>query len=591
MDNFSHDPNHQSTNHLSSASPSISNSAPPPSIQIGGLTPQINQINDLLLLPLLHPDLYAHFHLPLPRGIILHGPPGTGKTLLASRMASRTKAHVISLPGASLASAYHGETEGKLREIFQEAKEKAPAIIIVDEIDALVPRREEGGEVDRRVVATLLTEMDGIEQKDGVGGASVVVLATTNRINDIDPALRRPGRFDREIEIGIPDAPARLEILNALLEKTPHSLSPDFLGGIANKLHGYVGADIASLIRTAGIGAIQRYLSSTSSAPKVDLPISSNSSTQTIVPASIDHSGWTLDAADLEQAFLTSRPSAMREIFVETPKVSWDDIGGQSSNKRKLRQVVEWPLRYPDTFKRLGVKQPKGVLLFGPPGCSKTLIARAMACEAGVNFLSVKGPEIFSKYVGDSEKAIRETFRKARAAAPSIIFLDEIDAIASARGTDGEGGHSTSDKVLTSLLTEMDGIEELNGVTVLAATNRPEILDSAILRPGRLDRILYVGPPNLEARKEIVQISLRNMSVGPDVDVNALATMTEGCTGAEITSATQQAAFYAMEEDMDIPSIRQDHFVKAFRETKPRITVDTVRFYESWRDKIGTKEL
>lgn len=410
-----------------------------------------------------------------PRGILLHGPSGTGKTLLASSIAASLRLPLINIDGPSLSSPYHGETEQRLRDVFKQAEECAPSIVVIDEVDALVPAREDAGEVERRVVATLLTLMDGLGDKDNgetgghnkeieqdVNHGRVIVIAATNRPNAIDQALRRPGRFDKEIEIGVPDADARLSILKVLLRKTPHSLPDTLLQDIASKTHGYVGADLSSLIHSAGLNAIRRI----THVPKEGEVIVTESKVEDMQ----------IISEDLETAFLTTRPSALRSVFLETPQVAWSDIGGQATVKQKLQEVIEWPLKHPDTFKRLGVKPPRGILLYGPPGCSKTLIARALASGAGVNFIAVKGPEIFNKYVGESERTIRETFRKARSAAPCIVFLDEIDVIAGSRD-EGEGG-GTGDRVLTTLLTEMDGIEELNGVTVLAATNRPEVIVS-----------------------------------------------------------------------------------------------------------------
>ncbi|GAA6055469.1 hypothetical protein JCM3770_002843 [Rhodotorula araucariae] len=557
--------------------------------QIGGLESQIEQIREMVEWPLTRPELYTHFGLRPPRGILLYGPPGTGKTLLAFSIARSTRSTLLTINGPSLSSAYHGETEARLREVFAEAKTKSPAIIVIDEVDALAPNREEGGEVERRVVATLLTLMDGLEDKaeapkagegeddEGTENAAkqdekprIVVIAATNRPNAIDPALRRPGRFDKEIEIGVPDAAARLSILRVLLSRTPHDIPEETLQAVAARTHGFVGADLSSLVHSAGLSAIKRsyaLLSSTSS------------------PAL---SAMRLLPGDLESALLSTRPSAMREVFLETPKVYFRDIGGQEHVKAKLREAVEWPLLHPDAFKRLGVNPPRGVLLYGPPGCSKTLIAKALATEGGLNFIAVKGPEVFNKYVGESERAIREVFRKARAAAPSIVFLDEIDAIAPARGSDESSG-PTGDRVLMSLLTEMDGIEELNGVVVVAATNRPDVIDPALMRPGRLDRILYVSPPDLEARKHIFRIQFAKMAVHDEVNVDELAALTDGCSGAECTSICQDAALTAMNEDMNTPNVRREHFVQAAQSVRRRITPEVIQEYEEWRDRSGVR--
>ncbi|WWD02312.1 hypothetical protein V865_000351 [Kwoniella europaea PYCC6329] len=530
---------------------------------LGGLQPQIAQIKSLLDLPMLHPSLFSMFGLTPPRGILLHGPPGTGKTALARAVASSAQCSCIVVNGPELSSAYHGETEERLRGVFNEAKKRSPCIIVLDEVDALCPRRDggEGGEVERRVVATLLTLMDGMSQED-VGEERIFVVAATNRPNSIDPALRRPGRFDREIEIGIPDVNGRRQIIDIMLSRMPHSLSEQEVSAIASRTHGYVGADLSSLIRESASAAIQRWHSS--NPPEGSRPVLTNADVLTILP--------------------TVRPSAMREVFLETPAVRWSDIGGQDDVKQKLRECVEWPLTHRDTFTRLGVEAPRGVLLYGPPGCSKTMTAKALATESGINFIAVKGPELLNKYVGESERAVREIFRKARAASPSIVFFDEIDALGSARSDD-----HTHSGVLTSLLNEMDGIEELSGVTVVAATNRPDVLDSALMRPGRLDRILYVGAPDLATRKDIFRIRLATMAVEPGVDVEDLARIAEGCSGAEVASICQDAALAAMNEDLDAPYVKKSHLLHSARTVRRRITPDMISFFEEWRDQSGVR--
>ncbi|GAA5821309.1 hypothetical protein JCM11251_004562 [Rhodosporidiobolus azoricus] len=555
---------------------------------VGGLESQIRDIKEMVEWPLTRPEVFRHYNLRPQRGILLYGPPGTGKTLLASAIAKSTGSSLFVINGPSLSSAYHGETETNLRKVFLEAKASSPAIIVIDEVDALAPNREEGGEVERRVVAQLLTLMDGLEDKedeeeegdeeDGAGKKvketpRVVVIAATNRPNAIDPALRRPGRFDKEFEIGVPDAASRLSILKVLLRKTPHDISEEALLSVASRTHGFVGADLSSLVHSAGLSAIKRVFSSSSTSSAAAPP---SLASQKLLPS------------DLELALLSTRPSAMREVFLETPKVLFSDIGGQEHIKLKLKQSVDWPLRHPETFKRLGVKPPRGVLLYGPPGCSKTLIAKALATESGLNFIAVKGPEVFNKYVGESERAIREVFKKARAAAPSIVFLDEVDALAPARGSDDSSG-PTGDRVLMSLLTEMDGVEELNQVIVLAATNRPDVIDPALMRPGRLDRILYVSPPDLEARKQIFTIQFAKMAVGEDVEVEELAELTEGCSGAEVASICQDAALSAMEDDINASSIGRGFFLQAARSVRRRITPEVVQEYEEWRDRSGVR--
>ncbi|CAE6463183.1 unnamed protein product [Rhizoctonia solani] len=530
---------------------------------VGGLDKQIAVVRDLIEIPLTHPGLFHQFGLKPPKGILLYGPPGTGKTHLARAIAHSTHASLLAISGAELASAFHGETESRLRAVFADARKQSPCIIVLDEVDAMCPRREDGGGgVEARVVATLLTELDGIDSSGADDKQRkqprIVVVATTNRPNAIDPALRRPGRFDREIEIGIPDASARLQILSVLLRDTPHELTDQELESIAARTHGYVGADLAAVVRDGGTRAIKRTLSGSSLSP--------------------------ITATDLSHALVTIRPSGLRSFAIETPTTRWADVGGQSVVQARLRESVEWPLRHPEAFKRLGVRPPAGVLMYGPPGCSKTLIARALATESGVNFLSVKGPELLNKYVGESERAVREIFTKARGAAPSIIFFDEIDALATARDTDTGRAH---EGVLTSLLTEMDGVQELVGVTVVAATNRPDVLDSALMRPGRLDKLLYVGPPDKAGRKEILGIRTSKMSVDPGLDLDVLAELTEGCSGAEIAALCQDAALGTMRSDMDARYVRRADFETAAREIPRQITREMVESYLAFGQRRG----
>ncbi|EUC66654.1 AAA family ATPase [Rhizoctonia solani AG-3 Rhs1AP] len=527
---------------------------------VGGLDKQIAVVRDLIEIPLTNPGLFHQFGLKPPKGILLYGPPGTGKTHLARAIARSTHSSLLAISGAELASAFHGETEARLRAVFADARKQSPCIIVLDEVDAMCPRREDGGNggVEARVVATLLTELDGIgTEHEPRTSPRIVVVATTNRPNAIDPALRRPGRFDREIEIGIPDASARLQILSVLLRDTPHELTDQELESLAGRTHGYVGADLAAVVRDAGTRAIKRTLAS----------------------------GLTLSpitASDLSHALLTIRPSGLRSFALETPTTRWADVGGQSVAQARLRESVEWPLRHPEAFKRLGVRPPAGVLMYGPPGCSKTLIARALATESGLNFLSVKGPELLNKYVGESERAVREIFTKARGAAPSIIFFDEIDALATARDTD-----TAHEGVLTSLLTEMDGVQELVGVTVVAATNRPDVLDSALMRPGRLDTLLYVGPPDTAGRKEILEIRTQKMSVDPELDLDVLAELTEGCSGAEIAAVCQNAALGTMRWDMEARHVRRNDFEAAAREIPRQITHEMIDSYMTFGQRNG----
>ncbi|KAJ7583622.1 AAA family ATPase [Mycena floridula] len=542
---------------------------------VGGLNKQITEIRDLLDIPLTRPELFRHFGLKPPRGILLHGPPGTGKTHLARAIASSTRSSVLVINGPELSSAYHGETEAKLREVFREAREKSPCIVVLDEVDALVPRREDGagGEVEKRVVATLLTLLDGMEDESDQGTGRVVVIGTTNRPNAIDPALRRPGRFDREFEIGVPDTEARFSILQVLLSKTPHSITDEELSSLASRAHGYVGADLSAVVREAGTIAIKRWLASH--------PDGSSSSAAQL----------TLALPDMVASLPSVRPSAMRSLFVDSPPVRYSDIGGQSHVIKKLREAVEWPLLHPETFRRLGVKPPKGILLYGPPGCSKTVMARACACESGVNFLAVKGPELLNKFVGESERAVREIFRKARAASPSIIFFDEIDALATSRSSsDGDTG-SSHEGVLTSLLNEMDGVQELLGVTVIAATNRPDAIDSALMRSGRLDRILYVGPPDSQGREEILRIRMRTMQVEASIDLGEIAALTEGCSGAEMSALCQEAALLTMQKDMNAPYVPKSAFVTAAKAMPRHITPTMIQKFERWRVESGAQSV
>ncbi len=456
---------------------------------IGGLRPVIQKVREMIELPLRHPELFERLGVEAPKGVLLHGPPGTGKTLLARAVASETNANFLSIGGPEIMSKYYGESEERLRDVFKEAQENAPSIIFIDEIDSIAPKREEvTGEVEKRVTSQLLSLMDGLQSR-----GKVVVIGATNRPNAIDPALRRPGRFDREIEIGVPDRDGRLEVLEIHTRGMPLAEDVD-LKKLADVTHGFVGADLESLAKEAAIRALRRIL------PEINLEAQS-------IPGDILNK-IIVKMADFQDALKEIEPSAMREVLVEIPDVTWDQVGGLEDVKEELREAVEWPLKYPDLFAQLNATPPKGLLLYGPPGTGKTLLAKAVAHESESNFISVKGPELLNKFVGESEKAVREVFRKARQASPCIIFFDEIDSVAPTRGSSGGDSHVT-ERVISQFLTEMDGLEELRNVIIIAATNRPDIIDSALLRPGRFDRLLFVPPPDLEARKQIFKIHTR----------------------------------------------------------------------------------
>ncbi|XP_064366739.1 ATPase family gene 2 protein homolog A isoform X4 [Dromaius novaehollandiae] len=481
---------------------------------IGGLSSQLKIIRETIELPMKQPELFKSYGIPPPRGVLLYGPPGTGKTMIAKAIANEVGAHVTIINGPEIISKFYGESESRLRQIFAEASLRRPSIIFIDELDALCPKREGAqNEVEKRVVASLLTLMDGIGSEGSEG--QLLVLGATNRPHALDAALRRPGRFDKEIEIGIPNAQDRLDILQKLLKKVPHSLTAAELAQLADSAHGYVGADLAALCKEAGLYALRRALGKRAN-------LLDNEVAGSVMIA----------FNDFLQGMNDVRPSAMREVAVDVPKVSWSDIGGLEDVKLKLKQAVEWPLKHPESFIRMGIQPPKGVLLYGPPGCSKTMIAKALAHESGLNFLAVKGPELMNKYVGESERAVREIFRKARAVSPSILFFDEIDALAVERGS-SSGAGNVADRVLAQLLTEMDGIEQLKDVTILAATNRPDMIDKALLRPGRIDRIIYVPLPDAATRGEIFKLHFQSMPVSDEVCLAELVQLTQKYSGAE----------------------------------------------------------
>jgi transitional endoplasmic reticulum ATPase len=509
---------------------------------IGGLTDEVKKVREMIELPLRHPELFERLGVEAPKGVLLHGPPGTGKTLLAKALASETNANFITLSGPEIMSKFYGESEEKLRDIFQQAEENAPSIILIDEIDSIAPKREEvTGEVERRIVAQLLAVMDGLKAR-----GKVVVIGATNRPNAIDPALRRPGRFDREIEIGVPDRKARFQIMQIHARGMP--VADDVkLERIADLTHGFVGADLAALTREAAMNAIRRLL------PELDLEVQS-------IPSEVLNR-LTVTGDDFNNALREMTPSALREVFIECPDIHWSDIGGLPEAKQELKEAVEWPMKYPMLFKQGSARPPKGILLYGPPGTGKTMLVKAVATESEANFINVKGPEFMSKWVGESEKAVRETFRKAKQAAPCIIFFDEIDSIAPTRGA-GSDSH-VNDRVISQMLSEIDGLEELHNITVIAATNRPDIIDPALLRPGRIDRLIYVMPPDRDSRLEIFRVHTAKTPLDVDVDLETLADDTNDFTGADIASVCNEATILAIREyvtsdrPMDDESIKQ----------------------------------
>ena len=526
---------------------------------IGDLDEAKQKIREMVELPLKHPELFRRLGIEPPKGVLFYGPPGTGKTLLARAVASESGAHFIAINGPEIMSKFYGESEQRLREIFKEAEENAPAIIFIDEIDAIAPKREEvTGEVEKRVVAQLLALMDGLKTR-----GQVVVIAATNRPDALDPALRRPGRFDREISFPVPDKRARREILQVHTRNMP--LAEDVnLEKIAEMTHGFTGADLAALCREAAMYALRRIL------PKIDLD------KETIPPQVLEELKVTMK--DFTTALKDIQPSALREVYVEVPEVHWEDIGGLDHVKQQLREAIEWPLKHPEYFEEMGIEPPKGILLFGPPGCGKTLLAKAVATESEANFITIKGPEVLSKWVGESEKAIREIFRKARQAAPCIVFFDEIDSIAPRRGLRTDAG--VTDRIVNQLLTEMDGITLLKNIVIIAATNRPDILDPALLRPGRFDRIIYVPLPDEKARLEIFKVHTRKMPLAEDVNLEELAKRTKGYTGADISALCREAAMTALREAGKPTKIHMKHFIKAMEAVPPSITEEDLKIYE-----------
>ncbi|MDP6459048.1 MAG: CDC48 family AAA ATPase [Candidatus Bathyarchaeota archaeon] len=526
---------------------------------IGGLAEEIRRIREMVELPLRHPEIFQRLGIDPPKGVLLHGPPGCGKTLLVRAVASESEANFYAINGPEIMSKFYGESEARMRKMFDDAEKNAPSILFVDEIDAIAPKRGEvTGEVERRVVAQLLASMDGLK-----GRGHVIVIGATNRPDAIDPALRRPGRFDREIEIGIPDREGRHEIIQIHTRGMP--LNDDVnVQQISEITHGYTGADLEALSRESAMKALRRYL------PQIDLE------EKRIPHEVLDEMEVT--NIDILEAFREVTPTAMREVYIESPNVRWDEVGGLEHVKQNLIEAVEWPLKNPEMFKRLGITPPKGILLHGPPGCGKTLLARAVATETQANFISIRGPEIFSKWVGESEKAIREIFRKARMAAPSIIFFDEFDSLVPARGSQGDT--RVAERVISQLLTEIDGLLMLQNVLVIAATNRPDIIDPAVLRPGRFDRRVYVPAPDDAARLRILQVKTENMPLDKEVHLEDLVRKMDGYSGADIESVTREAGMNSLRRDRDTEKVTFADFEDAMAATVPSITPEMEKWYQ-----------
>jgi transitional endoplasmic reticulum ATPase len=537
---------------------------------IGGLKEEAQKVREMIELPLRHPEIFEKLGIEAPKGVLLYGPPGTGKTLLAKAVANESNAHFVSISGPEIMSKFYGESEARLREIFKETKEKAPSIMFIDEIDSITPKREEvTGEVERRVVSQLLSLMDGLEAR-----GKVIVIAATNRPNAIDPALRRPGRFDREIEIKVPDKRGRLEILQIHTRNMP--LESDVnQEKIAAVSHGFVGADLEYLCKEAAMKCLRRLL------PELNLE------DEKIPPETLEK--LIISMSDFENALKEVMPSAMREVYLESPDVEWNDIGGLDDVKRELQEAVEWPLRYPDLYTKLGHSVPKGILMHGPSGTGKTMLAKAVATESEANFISVKGPELLSKWIGESERGVREIFRRARQAAPCVVFFDEIDSIAPIRGM--EGVNAGTERMVSQLLTEMDGIQELNGVVIIAATNRLDMIDSALLRPGRFDKIVFVPKPDISTRLKILEIYAKEKPLTSDVNLQRIAELTDGFSGADMSAVANTAISLVLHEYLQKYSNPED---AAKHATEAHVTMkhfeDAVKKIKTQRDmKPGEK--
>ncbi|MFP4567313.1 MAG: CDC48 family AAA ATPase [Candidatus Woesearchaeota archaeon] len=534
---------------------------------IGGLDDELSKIREMVELPLKHPELFQKLGIEPPKGVLLHGPPGTGKTIVARAVANETNSNFYIINGPEIMSKFYGESEANLRKIFEEAEKNAPSIIFFDEIDAIASKREESkGEVERRVVAQLLALMDGLKSR-----GKIVVIAATNIPNSLDPALRRPGRFDRELVIGVPQNEGRLNILKIHTRNMP--LAKDVsLEKLAEVTHGFVGADLASLTREAAMNVLRKILPSLNL--KEDQKISEDTLNKVMIKMD-----------DFKEALKSVRPSSLREVMFETPKTTWEQVGGLEDVKQELIESVDWPLKHKDEFQKLGVKPPKGVLLYGPPGTGKTLLAKAVAKEAESNFISVKGPELLNKWVGESEKAVREIFKKARQASPCIIFFDEIDSVAPRRHTGSGDGHTT-ERVVNQLLTEMDGMQDMSDIVIIAATNRPDLLDTALLRPGRFDRILLVSAPDKTAREAIFKVHTRGMPLAKDVNLKEFVDKTEGYSGADIESLCREAAMLALRRDLKSIEIKKEFFDDALKKVRPSITKEVQQAYADLQNQF-----
>jgi len=531
---------------------------------VGGLRNEVQRVREMIELPMKHPEVFTRLGIEPPKGVLLHGSPGTGKTLIAKAVANETNANFFSIAGPEVMSKYYGESEQRLREIFEEANRNTPSIIFIDELDSIAPKRGEvTGEVERRVVAQLLAMMDGLKER-----GQVVVIGATNRIDAIDPALRRPGRFDREIEIGVPDRVDRMEILQIHVRNMPIDESVN-LDDLVDRTNGFVGADISALCKEAAMKVLRRHLP--------DISFDGDIPQEVLEEMSVT-------ASDFENALEEVEPSAMREVLVEISDVSWKDVGGIGTLRQEIVESVEWPLKRPAKFEEMGIRPPRGVLLYGPPGTGKTLIARAVAKETKANFISVKGPQLLSKWVGESEKAVREVFKKARQVSPAVVFFDELDAIAPMRGM--EEGHRTSERVVNQLLAELDGLETLKDVVVIAATNRPDIIDPALLRSGRFDRLLFVGPPDRAGRLEILRIHTRKTPNGDDVSLEELAELTESYVGSDLESLCREAVMLALREDPEAEEVEMRHYREALKRVRPSFEENMVRYYERINERF-----